>query len=480
MALATRCPHCQTAFRVASDQLKLRAGLVRCGTCKQIFNGIENLLRPDEDITAILAGATPPLPPVPVLSPPSFPPAPAATRRDDRSDNTRFNDLIAEIDHPGPQQHADAQPESTNESSPAPGAAGYAAKYAPVHLTPLPGTPDSSGIPPAQWPGLSASRIVPQPSTAADIAPERVPDGRIEPQLFGSPLSVPPGMTNELADSPSGTAGADNGATSNETGASSESLWLALDDDTAWPREPQLLDADMRTMSAAAAEQSTQTDADATVAEAATVGTATMPGLLRAARIDPTDQPPPKPPAPAPEPAPEEVPGFIAREQRRQNTHRAVRPALWTGAVLLALALAGQTIYALRTTLAANIPQLRASLDDACRMIGCSVGLPMQIEAVSIESNDFQPVAGSRNLFLLTMLLRNRGSTLQAWPSVELSLNDGTEKVVGRRVIAPREYLPPTLSTNKGFATGSEQAIKLYFDLTQLKAVGYRVYLFYP
>jgi len=47
MALATRCPYCHTTFRVAQDQLKLRAGLVRCGHCKEIFNGIEHLLPPD-------------------------------------------------------------------------------------------------------------------------------------------------------------------------------------------------------------------------------------------------------------------------------------------------------------------------------------------------------------------------------------------------------------------------------------------------
>src|ERR1700677_3344493 len=47
MALATQCPHCKTIFRVAQDQLKLRAGLVRCGSCKEIFNGIEHLLVPD-------------------------------------------------------------------------------------------------------------------------------------------------------------------------------------------------------------------------------------------------------------------------------------------------------------------------------------------------------------------------------------------------------------------------------------------------
>src|SRR4051812_32649719 len=52
MALATRCPHCNTTFRVVQDQLKLRAGLVRCGACKEIFNGIEHLLRPDEPAPA--------------------------------------------------------------------------------------------------------------------------------------------------------------------------------------------------------------------------------------------------------------------------------------------------------------------------------------------------------------------------------------------------------------------------------------------
>jgi predicted Zn finger-like uncharacterized protein len=46
MALATQCPHCYTSFRVVNDQLKLHAGLVRCGACHQTFNGIEYLIAP--------------------------------------------------------------------------------------------------------------------------------------------------------------------------------------------------------------------------------------------------------------------------------------------------------------------------------------------------------------------------------------------------------------------------------------------------
>lgn len=47
MALATQCPFCQTVFRVASDQLKLRDGLLRCGNCHEVFDGYAHLL-PDQ------------------------------------------------------------------------------------------------------------------------------------------------------------------------------------------------------------------------------------------------------------------------------------------------------------------------------------------------------------------------------------------------------------------------------------------------
>lgn len=51
--LATRCPHCQTRFRVTVAQLELRAGLVRCGACREIFNGRDHLLGDLEEIEAL-------------------------------------------------------------------------------------------------------------------------------------------------------------------------------------------------------------------------------------------------------------------------------------------------------------------------------------------------------------------------------------------------------------------------------------------
>jgi predicted Zn finger-like uncharacterized protein len=58
MALATRCPQCQAMFRVVADQLKLRGGLVRCGSCRHVFDAIGSLNYVDDRTarTAPLAG----------------------------------------------------------------------------------------------------------------------------------------------------------------------------------------------------------------------------------------------------------------------------------------------------------------------------------------------------------------------------------------------------------------------------------------
>jgi len=45
--LFTRCPGCKTVFRVTEPQLNLRDGQVRCGHCRTVFNGREELIALD-------------------------------------------------------------------------------------------------------------------------------------------------------------------------------------------------------------------------------------------------------------------------------------------------------------------------------------------------------------------------------------------------------------------------------------------------
>ncbi|MDP3538447.1 MAG: DUF3426 domain-containing protein [Azonexus sp.] len=42
--MRTRCPECGTIFRVTSEQLRLKAGKVRCGHCQRVFNAFDEFL----------------------------------------------------------------------------------------------------------------------------------------------------------------------------------------------------------------------------------------------------------------------------------------------------------------------------------------------------------------------------------------------------------------------------------------------------
>jgi len=43
-SFVTQCPHCQTSFRVSHNQLSVARGVVRCGSCLQVFNAARQLL----------------------------------------------------------------------------------------------------------------------------------------------------------------------------------------------------------------------------------------------------------------------------------------------------------------------------------------------------------------------------------------------------------------------------------------------------
>ena len=58
--MLTRCPGCSTAFRVTPEQLKARAGKVRCGHCSAVFNALEMLEDALPAVEAVEATSSPP------------------------------------------------------------------------------------------------------------------------------------------------------------------------------------------------------------------------------------------------------------------------------------------------------------------------------------------------------------------------------------------------------------------------------------
>jgi predicted Zn finger-like uncharacterized protein len=57
MSMVTQCPHCSTAFNVTPEQLFARDGRVRCGICREVFDGLVQLT----SLEALEAGVPPPL-----------------------------------------------------------------------------------------------------------------------------------------------------------------------------------------------------------------------------------------------------------------------------------------------------------------------------------------------------------------------------------------------------------------------------------
>jgi len=171
-------------------------------------------------------------------------------------------------------------------------------------------------------------------------------------------------------------------------------------------------------------------------------------------------------------------PGFVKRDRRRQKFGKAATIGMSLGSVLLLAALAGQGLTTFRNQLAAAMPPLKPALLAACNTLGCKIELPTQIDDLTIEQGELQTL--SETTFSFTTLLRNQSATAQAWPHIELVLDDAADKHILRRVFTPRDYLGADVALDKGFAPHTEQSVKLYFELNELKASGYHIAVFYP
>lgn len=67
-SFVTQCPHCQTSFRVNHAQLSVARGVVRCGSCLQVFNAAKQLLEQHAGKDAVTPLAAAPEEPLPVIS----------------------------------------------------------------------------------------------------------------------------------------------------------------------------------------------------------------------------------------------------------------------------------------------------------------------------------------------------------------------------------------------------------------------------
>jgi predicted Zn finger-like uncharacterized protein len=161
---------------------------------------------------------------------------------------------------------------------------------------------------------------------------------------------------------------------------------------------------------------------------------------------------------------------------------RERRRAPWAaaGAILLALALAGQAVWHFRDAIAAHFPATRPMLVRMCSYAGCAIRPLRDVAALSIESSDLQADAAHKGLLILAANVRNRANYAIAYPHLELTLTDAQDQPVVRRAFSPADYAGGTADLGRGLLGQGEVAIKMFIDASATSQAGYRLYLFYP
>lgn len=182
------------------------------------------------------------------------------------------------------------------------------------------------------------------------------------------------------------------------------------------------------------------------------------------------------------EPAPQKIESSVSPDNPKYAPPPKPRRT-WPWALaslLLAFALAGQGTYFFRDSVAANYPATRPLLEQACTYLQCHVGLPQKPELIGIDSSELHGDPAHANIVVLNCVLRNRAAHVQAFPELELTLTNPRDEMVARRVFAPKEYLANASVIPQGIAAKGDVAIRLLMDLGDLKAEGYKLYVFYP
>lgn len=451
MALATQCPHCGTMFRVAADQLKLRGGIVRCGACTQVFDGSAALsdlaaapaAPPSVQAPAVLA----PLPAAPAPVPVHVPAAAAVEEAAEEPIYTLEFDhtfspfgILPQVSSEGDDAAAEAAPPQETLPEPQPDVAPE---------------PQPEPVPEPQPEAVPEPQPEPVPEPARDLPAAPMLELPVDEELVAAPAPYDGQALAEVAESapaaePPRAAAKAAARASNmsvpslllrESGPSTVTMQAAPIAPPVAPRTPRTRALDAR--------------------------------AARRSKLTPTKIEAPKLRVPE-----SDEPEFVRRGRQRERSSKAVRIAMALGSLLLLLGLGAQAAYSFRDTLAARYPGMKPALESICGLLGCRVALPAQIDQMAVETGELTTLGGTAYSF--TTLLRNQGDSVQAWPSIELTLSDADDKPLVRRVFGPRDYLPAGPLLAAGFAARAEQPIKLNFRVEEPAPSGYHIAVFYP
>ena len=480
MSLATRCPACNTVFRVLQDQLRVSEGWVRCGQCQEVFNALETLF----DLSATAEPGAPANPPQAVFTPP--PPAPPAFTPTPSTVAPPPPSPLPPPPPPSPVQPAAARPVyqeavAVPMSAPEPD---VPSDFAPT--TPSPAARDpfedidtftvidadslaelatQEPVPADDWHSLST----PRPAARE----EREAEGR--DLRFDSPATA-------SSQSPSPAERAAAFAAPVAPLSPSRPAPPPVTPDPFFADEVDTLGAE--DYEVAAIEEAGE-DEDRAPTPSRFIGP--MPDWARTPTTQRKSSRKSKSRLPPDSALAQEHQPRQARRKRRKPefVRQAERDALWRrpmvravlGAASLALGalLAGQIGYHYRDPLAAQVPSLAPALHAGCDWLHCKIGAPRAIERIRLDASDLTRT-DTDQVLRFTADLHNTAEYPVRTPALDVSFTDPLGRVVSRKVMLPSDLG----ARNDAIAPDSQWRIDTRLAVGELQVAGYTVEVFYP
>lgn len=147
--------------------------------------------------------------------------------------------------------------------------------------------------------------------------------------------------------------------------------------------------------------------------------------------------------------------------------------------ILLLILASLQSIYFMRTKLAAEYPQFKPFLVQACTSLNCKVALPQDLNLLVIDDSDMQEDENYQGVINFSSSLINNANYAQMYPNIELTLTNLDDQPVLRRLIKPAEYLQTKTDLSAGIDAREEIRVKLAIHASDIPVAGYRVLLVY-
>jgi predicted Zn finger-like uncharacterized protein len=447
MLLATRCPFCDTVFRLQPAQLALRRGLVRCGHCHEVFDASSSLFELNED--GDFASAKPIA-------------AAAAI------------EALSGVRPKGP----DFSAEAWDPWAPAPDAA---IDNRLLHnASNLPLTQVASGAGVAVTPRHATEPELPASAFSTPAPHDHEPilaDAPLDP--FAYEVDAPPDIPQEpfaYQDEP--------------PAAQAPHVWHKTARPSDYPADAE--EPVLKESAALHGIPDNEPRFGAVGVGRSGLGAASAGGAAAgpaAGSLGASGNSAPRTPAKpgssgepfAVQPVHDGVDPFpVVRETRPAEPRRLGWIIVGSViAVLLVIALLAQLAWWQRETVQVYFPRSQTLYAKACAQLGCQITPPHDIDGLQVEPSDLRQIDGPHKLEL-KMPLRNRFDVALAYPAIELTLLDDQNNVAVRRVLWPQDYVAPGTPIAAGLPAHTTQVMIVHLDTGNAVASNFRVQIFYP